>query len=619
MTDQFGLESEELEALAKEYAEQYDTSQLEEMRKMARRMRLADIAKNNDNLEGYGAMFEVIFNLPLLPHAEEWIEQIYTDYKRRGGSVIEAHRDSAKTTVITIGFVVFRIGHEPTKSNLLIQVGDGIAGNNSQAVARIIEFNPGWKMIWPNIVKDETKGFGADGYNVIDTADKDWHTKTAALKDPTFIGLGWNSSKIIGKRPTGIFLIDDIHDEKNTSSEARLRAVRKKLTADIMPTLTKDPSIPKEMQKPFRIVVGTPWVEDDTIEFAKKLRNYSHSKKAVYREVPGPPVDNLTWQRCEPDDRGAWFIPDPEGPDILFDLGFETLGWWKRIEYPVDWSEDFSDDLPELERPVYYPRFSQWIVPNWPEKFNIPYLEEKWSEAGGDIEFYRMYLLDLSRLGERLFTWMPFEADKIDMSWNSYHGVDFAEIIVDADKDNSKRSHFSRCDVLELPTHGAVVVGGFYGRINQSDAEKHITNAQDFPGYVMLTFEADGKGETAFYNMTRRNPDWIGVISKKSGNKGKKIRLEREMQPWLANGVVKISDADTPFLNQLRKELRNAPYSKSYDAADSLYWALDGMPHILRLQKMMNNKGGSRGLGGRNKEDDRQLDPLTGVGNKMRY
>ena len=58
------------------------------------------------------------------------------------GVVIEAFRGSTKTTTLTIAFTAFRIGKEPQKANLLIQVGDDTASDTTQQIADIIENNP---------------------------------------------------------------------------------------------------------------------------------------------------------------------------------------------------------------------------------------------------------------------------------------------------------------------------------------------------------------------------------------------------------------------------------------------------------------------------------------------
>jgi hypothetical protein len=76
----------------------------------------------------------------------------------------------------------------------------------------------------------------------------------------------------------------------------------------------------------------------------------------------------------------------------------------------------------------------------------------------------------------------------------------------------------------------------------------------------------------------------------KTGGKGKAARLERQMGPWLENGMVRISDADTPFLVELRRELDNYPLCDHDDALDGVYWALRGMPEVLSMPRDMEGE-----------------------------
>jgi hypothetical protein len=62
--------------------------------------------------------------------------------------------------------------------------------------------------------------------------------------------------------------------------------------------------------------------------------------------------------------------------------------------------------------------------------------------------------------------------------------------------------------------------------------------------------------------------------------KGKDYRFTI-MQPWLEYGQVRVSDAETPFLNELRNELNLYPNCRYKDALDALYWALMGVQDVL--------------------------------------
>jgi len=222
--------------------------------------KLVFLARSNYGPAGFEAFFKLVFTENLLPHAKEWVEKIFYARSIGKGVVIEAFRGSAKTTTLTIGFTAFAIGHSPEKSNLLIQVGDDIAGDNTQAIASIIDNSPAWKQIFPYVVPDRSKGWGAEGYEVMrtDISYEEWRQLNARRKDPTLAGVGYKSHAIIGKRPTGYLIVDDIHDEINTSSDRELSKVEKIVTGTILPTITPETTT---------VFVGTPWLERDVLHF----------------------------------------------------------------------------------------------------------------------------------------------------------------------------------------------------------------------------------------------------------------------------------------------------------------------------------------------------------------
>jgi phage terminase large subunit-like protein len=107
-----------------------------------------------------------------------------------------------------------------------------------------------------------------------------------------------------------------------------------------------------------------------------------------------------------------------------------------------------------------------------------------------------------------------------------------------------------------------------------------------FRGHTLTVVEGDGKGEE-FIQTIRRNPG-LRILALKTGGKRKSARLEKGLQPALASGQVKISDANTPFLNALRKELADYPHSRHDDTMDAVYWALRGMPDVLVGEKVFD-------------------------------
>ena len=253
------------------------TGKTEDEKNEILRFARSELARTLDDEEGYSHFFWCVFGKELPQHAKEWVKSVYDAKNLRKGRVIEAFRGSAKTTIVTIGFTLFRIGHDPTKANLLIQVGDDTANTNTKAIADIIENNPGWKLVFTNIIPDKELGWSANGYQVKDTSLDygEWRRKNADRKDPSLLGFGYRSGSLIGKRPTGVLIIDDINDINNTSSQKENEATISVLTSTIFPARTPTS---------WTIFIGTPWTPNDVLSYVKATGEFIASKTPILND-----------------------------------------------------------------------------------------------------------------------------------------------------------------------------------------------------------------------------------------------------------------------------------------------------------------------------------------------
>lgn len=209
---------------------------------------------------------------------------------------------------------------------------------------------------------------------------------------------------------------------------------------------------------------------------------------------------------------------------------------------------------------------------------------ERARRVSGANEFARMYLLDLSASKNKTFRYMTYPHEAIRWDWVMVGGVDYAGTMNERRNIEGSGDYFAMAYVAKLPQGGAVVVDGVLDRCTQAQAEVYVKRAQEiFPGWTLSVVEGDGKGEE-FIQVIRRNPG-LRILPLKTGGKGKARRLEKEMSPWLENGSVRISSADTPFLNELRHELDTYPNCEHDDALDALYWALRGIPDVLSIPR----------------------------------
>jgi len=131
--------------------------------------------------------------------------------------------------------------------------------------------------VFPNIVPDYELGWSAAGFQVKDTSYdyNDWRKLNADRKDPTLLGFGYRSGSLIGKRPTGVLIIDDINDLNNTSSPRENQTTIGVLTSTIFPTRTPTS---------WTIFIGTPWTNNDVLSYVKATGEFVSSKTPILDE-----------------------------------------------------------------------------------------------------------------------------------------------------------------------------------------------------------------------------------------------------------------------------------------------------------------------------------------------
>jgi hypothetical protein len=461
-------------------------------------------------------------------HARTWIDTIYSGKDMDMATLTFAFRGSWKTTTISILFTSYRMGKNPTKTNLLLQNNDAKAQRTTLAIANIIEKDPKWKDIFPHVKPDKKNGWGAQGYWIIDDSisEEEWARDTVVDSDPSLLGLGISSGSVIGMHPTGVLLLDDIHDEKNTVSTLERSKVVKVLTDTIMPMIVPDGTKDKgEKLETWTLAVGTPWHEEDAYHYMQETGEFMFCFTPLLY-----PVDE-----------------NAEGA-VYFDhkklIGWYRLGWADRCP-------------PEVVRTFY--------------------------NLSGHRGFGRMYLLSLTASNELGIPFHTFPHDKIPVTGPVYSGVDYASVIEIRGKviEAKNRSKFALYWGVVTNNQVIVIIDGVVGHFTQLQSEGHVSTVQkEFePRHITTGLEMNGKGEE-FYSVLRRRPEIALFPYWVSGHKPD--RLERDLSPWIEMGKILISDEDTPALNFLRKALAEFPHG-NLDVLDSLYGIAQTIPHILQV------------------------------------
>lgn len=496
-----------------------------------RRMKLAEKART-DTVEGYCATYELIHGFNPPKHIVMEIETIYRAHEEGVGTIVFAWRGSWKSVSISVTMTAWRIGLEPHKTNMIVSANDDSAEKVTKAVAAIIEHHPAWKLIFPSVVPD-TGRWSVEGFSVLDNSvsREEWAKRQSGVIDPTLVGGGYKSSRLIGKHPSGVLVIDDIHDRDNASSERERKAVIDILTKTILKTVIKE----KDKMTTWLVAVGTPWAMDDAYYTMKNTGQYEFiSIPAMKRAGEGEGV----------------YIDGVNRDGVVFE---DVKGWWK-LTFP----EHFGAKTVIKER------------------------------ADGKSVFWQMIMLDLAVASTGRLMYYEYPKDDIRYDWFTVGGADPTTFEVGAD--GNRNSHFALAYLSKLPTGGAVVVDGVLEQCTQLQAENRILAAQGlFTNWQYVAIEDVSVGKV-FLQTLQRNPKIRAVPSGLKGITDGKITNKHDrvksIHKWFENGTVKISNADTPFLNALRRGLDKFfdldAKSPSFDAWDAVFHAMKNMPDVLQ-------------------------------------
>lgn len=527
---------------------------------------LARVARTQGHVaEGYFAFYTIMTGREPPDHVKRWIRGIYANKAEDRGSLIFAFRGSWKTTSISMLFVAYRMGLEPWLSNLILQNNDATAATTSLAIAEIIDKDPRFLQVFPDVRPDKAKGWGAQGYWVRDfsLSDDEWTKLTNVSRDPSLLGLGISSGSVIGKHPTGVLLMDDIHDEKNTVSETERTKIIKVVTDTVLPMAVVDATKKEgEQLQTWTLTVGTPWHEHDAYHYLRGTGEFGFHNSPLLMPVS----------------------EDAEGA-VYFDHK-KLQGWFRLM-----WAD------------------------------NIPYdavisLYNKTGHRG----FGRMYLLSLVAamdLGLPFHSFPHKDIPKDEYGQPSVPvsaGVDYASMLEIRGKhtDPKNRSKFALAYGVVLPNGSAVIMDGIVGHFSQLKCEGHVNKIQGmFRNFRTTGVEMNGKGEE-FFSLLSRNPNLDLLPFWVKGNK--ESRLELQLAPWIEMGKIMISDDDTPFLNELRKALWEFPYG-NLDVLDAVYAFAKTIPDVLQVDR--SPAGGIAGPNDLARQQRRQ-NPFSAFG-RRRY
>ncbi|MBW8034512.1 MAG: hypothetical protein FVQ79_02280 [Planctomycetes bacterium] len=492
---------------------------------------------------GYESFYEVIMQQPLPFHARPWVRGLFTALEEGlRGLMLQAFRGSTKTTIISYLFTAFRLGHRPQGSSLIIRINDKSGQRTARRIARMIELSKNWKKIFPNVIPHKEVAWGAEiGYEFRDKRFdlgewRDIRELEGGEDNPSILGLGIGSGEIIGKHPTNILNLDDIHNRKNTESMREMKVVKETVVTDIFPTIVPGKTIVT--------CACTPWVEDDAYAMFESTGQYKKVMTPAYIVVDQK--GGVVEESWDPDEEG-W---ESEKEKETADLG---NGYGEIVEYE-----------------------GESVRMAWPEVFTPDELDIKRAESDalGMADFARMYLLDLEKAkGIHLKReWVSdWSVDKIEKHWPIIFGVDYASA-TDQRKEG-KTDYFSVSIGTKIPWGGVILLDGFLEVLTQGEADLKLNALAAIWRPQVIGMEAVGSGRE-FYTIMQRTSKL--PIVPYTASKSKSIKFEHEMAPMFQFNKAYVSSHYTPFIIAFLKSWTNWDGSGRTidDPLDSTYWMM---------------------------------------------
>jgi predicted phage terminase large subunit-like protein len=218
--------------------------------------------------EDVGAFIEYVRGQALARHHKIWLANIFDPDRKRINII--APRDSAKST-IAVYALAFQIGSAPLSTSCLISVSAAQTEERLAMVHGIISENIRFKNVFPHIEIDKNKPDNMNQFSVRVREDmmpyNEWRTlveQKGSPKDPTVFATGYGGKGVIGRRFSGILLIDDIVDETMLSGDAQEK-VRRYIMQTLIPCVKEEGRV---------VVIGTRWMIGDVPQLLSETKHW---------------------------------------------------------------------------------------------------------------------------------------------------------------------------------------------------------------------------------------------------------------------------------------------------------------------------------------------------------
>jgi len=252
-----------------------------------------------------------------------------------------------------------------------------------------------------------------------------------------------------------------------------------------------------------------------------------------------------------------------------------------------------SGEFEHIKVPVYHTEGEKkgqlvWDTPEVKKEV------ERQKNLAGEIEFARMFLLDLSKTKGLVLKkeWIDyFDHSAIRDKWLTYIGIDYTST---ENPRSSRVDYFALAVCKMIPgINKLVVVDGIRTKLSQAEAETAtVSKALEYPALYSIGVEAILSGDEFLKMLMRSELMQHGIVpmALRGGpyTKSKGYRYEKIMAPAFQRKQVLLSDAENPFLRSFVDEWMNwqgDALEKMYnnDALDAVFncvWM--AMPNFAR-------------------------------------
>ncbi len=302
--------------------------------------------------ENPNRFIEYVTGLAPAKHHRIWTANIFDfnpEHKKFRLNII-APRESAKTT-ITVYDLAWYIARWPLKTNAIVSVSAAQAEKRLSMIRDLIEHDPRFQNVFPWIHVDMRMRSTVQEFSVYADAIYDPKTKRAnpisynvwrslvtrkgSTKDPTMFVSGAGGKGWIGRRISGILLLDDIIDESTMKD-----TLQDEMEAYIMRTL-----VPCLQEGAKGINIGTRWMINDIPERLKNNPEWHTIEIQAIRkdenDVPSSywpefwPLPKLENRRREMNNDALFRVMYLNDPTGLASSKFEAVNFTTPLPNPM--------------------------------------------------------------------------------------------------------------------------------------------------------------------------------------------------------------------------------------------------------------------------------------------